>query len=115
MGELSKSDHEHVVRCIREPIWFVYAPVGGSHARLISCNASETLRKHLDKLCLSGHLSRTVTGCHGRREPPETRVTYSATAIGREAVDHHQAVKPLVNVTRIKSSSELLAEANERD
>lgn len=117
MGEISKSDREFIQRCVSEPVWYVYAPDprGGQHARLIKCNASETLRKHLDKLCLSGHLARSVSGCNGRREPPETHVTYRATAIGREAIDLVSVVKPLVNTVRLKSPSELLAEANAKE
>lgn len=99
---------------LAKPVVYIYAPVRGTHAKLVN-KAKEELRPPMDAMCLKGWVSKHVTGCEGRREPPETHVTYTITALGRLAIDHHPPVKPLRNVVRLKSNAKLLEEANERD
>jgi hypothetical protein len=78
-------------------------------------SAAPALRKRLDELCLRGWVSKLVHGCEGRREPPETTLTYVITALGRDAAGIHRSIKKLKNVVRLKTDAALLEEANQRE
>lgn len=113
---LTPEERSVLERCIKAPIFYTYAPcpVGDPHVKLIRFNADVILRPALDRLAMLGLVARSVTGCEGRREPPETTVTYTATALGRDEVGVHAPIQPLRNVTRLKTSARMLEEANAR-
>lgn len=114
---LRANDVTVLQRCLTSAVTFVYAPDprGGSHAKLVRSTVSPSLRKHYDQLALDGYCARSITGCNGSKEPPETVVAFTITARGREAIDAPRPVKPLTRVSRLKTNAQLLEEANVRD
>jgi hypothetical protein len=96
-------------RVAKDPVVFVYAP-HGKGVKLESSSVSPSLKKHIEALTLTGHVSRKdsgePTGC-----PPTMSTTFTVTALGREELDMHKAVKPDERVTRPLTESELLAQA----
>lgn len=116
-ARLRANDLTILQRCASGPVRFVYAPdpKGGSHAKLLRSDVSPSLRKHFDSLALDGYVARAITGCEGKKEPPETVVTFTMTAYGREHIGVARPVAPLQRVTRLKTNAQLLEEANVRD
>lgn len=110
--KLTKNDLTLIQRCVQSPVTYTFAPCprGGTHAKLVRSAASPSLRKHLRRLALGGYIAESTTDSI---EPPEHTFVYSVTALGREAVGEYRTVKPLVNVDRTPSDTELLAEAQD--
>lgn len=110
--KLTKNDVTLLERCIKNPAVFTFAPCGkgGTHAKLLRSNLSVSQRKHLDRLALAGMIARSTsgdpTGC-----PPETHVTYTTTALGRDEAGIHAPIKPPVNQALPLTDSQLLAQA----
>lgn len=96
-------------RVAKDPVVFVYAP-HGKGVKLESSSVSVSLKKHMEALALSGHVSRRDTG-EPAGCPPTMSITFTVTALGREELDLHNAVKPDERVTRPLTESELLAQA----
>lgn len=76
-------------------------------------NADERLSRDLHRLSVAGYLAERVEGCGGRGEPPETIVTYAATALGRNEVGLHRVPPPTKHRSQPLSDRELEAEGIE--
>lgn len=112
--KLTKNDKTLIERCIKEAIIYTYAPCerGGTHVKLVRSTTSISLRKRLHALALAGYVSEAVEGTADHEKPPETSIVFKATALGREAVDYHEPIKPQVYSVRSATDTELLEDAS---
>jgi hypothetical protein len=110
--KLTANDKTIIARCVTEPAVYTFHPKGEG-VKYARFNMPPKYRVRLHELALAGYVSETVTGCGGVGCPPETTITFAATALGREAVDHYRDVKPLTNFERVKTDAQLLAESQE--
>lgn len=102
-------------RCAKQPVFYAYAPCagGGTHAKLVRANADEHISRDLHRLALDGYLAERIAGCGGRGEPPETVITYTVTALGRDSVGLHRAQVPAKHRSQPLTDAELEAEGIE--
>lgn len=110
MIKLKANERSLIERVLQSPLAFTWGPCpkGGTHARLLRSSGSPSQVKHLRRFALAGLLSEKITDS---ASPPEHTVTYTITALGREAIDHYAAIAPRRNADRAATDSELLREA----
>jgi hypothetical protein len=112
--KLKHNDRLLLQRVSQGPVAFTHAiDVSGRYTKLVRSSISYSQNKHLHRLALEGYLCQKVTGCGGHGEPPETVVTYTLTALGREALDIHAPRKPTVNRWTAPTEEEMLKEGIE--
>lgn len=106
--KLNANDKTLIARCASQPA--VYTMSG---AKCIKFNLPPKCKKRLHEIAAAGYLAEAQE-TKGGGPVPESVITFSVTALGREAVDLYREVKPLKNFERSKSDSELLREAQEQ-
>lgn len=82
----------------QKTVSFTYCPaLTTGRVKLVRSSLSEGQKKHLHRLAIEGYLAESWHGCGGHGEPPETTVTFSLTAKGRDFLGIHAAPKPRVH------------------
>ena len=107
MQQPNSNDRTRINICVRQPAFFTYAT---HNNRLLKSSCSPSQRKHFDRLAGDGYLAKALY-----HNGAEYTYEYKATALGMEAIGRLPEIKPLTNVTRLKSDSDLLGEATEDD
>lgn len=112
MSELNKSDILLLQRAATSPIEFVYSPcVNSPHVKLTRSSISQSQKKHLHRLAVGGYLAEATGGCGGHGEPPETKITFTLTAMGRQSLGIHAATRQRERRGNVYTDAALEAEA----
>jgi hypothetical protein len=111
---LSGNDRKYLERLGKGDVLFTHAiDINGRATKLVRSTVSQSLQKHYHRLALEGLCAERVHGCGGHGSPPETTVTYSLTAMGREALGLHREEPPTRNRWTPPSDAELAREGIE--
>lgn len=79
-------------RCAQSPVSFTHAvTIVGRRPKLVRSTIGPKQQAPMHQLAVAGYLSEKVTGCP---HDGETTVTYTLTALGREAMGIYQRSKP---------------------
>ena len=114
MIKLKHNDRLLLQRVRKGPVLFTHAAdMSGRYTKLVRSTLSISQSKHLHRLALEGYLCEKITGCGGMGEPPETTVTYTLTALGRDAIGDKPTRKPEVNRWTPPSEEDMLREGIE--
>lgn len=98
-------------RCAQGPVSFTHEPtVRGNKTKLVRSTLSPKQQEPLYQLSLEGLLARKVSGCP---IDGETTVTFTLTALGRDALGIHARRQQPRNNTPTPSSSMLERESRE--
>lgn len=104
---LNKTDQTYLNRLAQSAVSFTHEPnATGKGTRLVRSTVSGSLQKHYHRLAVDGYCAESITGSHDPG-PPQTVVSYTLTALGRDALGLHKPLAKPVNRSRPLSESEL--------
>lgn len=112
-AELSKADKMFLEKVAAGPVSFTYEPGANGHVKLVRSTTSGAQQPKYHALAVAGYLAEAVNGEIHHEAPPTTTVSFTMTAMGREALGLHSEPKPFVHHHRLPTEEELAVDAIE--
>lgn len=112
-SSLTKHDRLLLERVQSGEVSFTWEPNSRGGVKLVKSTTKKGDQPKYHDLALKGLLSEKVDGHPGHSGPPVTTISFTLTALGKDALGLHAPARAPVHFTKVASEEELMKDAIE--